>query len=244
MGNNDTAVVLVHGLGGFARMGIPPLAVDYFNGLPPRFEGLPVYFPALPRNGPIARCGEELARFLQTIPQHTIGLIGHSMGGLDARYVAAHLDPERRIRQVVTIATPHRGSPVARLMNTGSSLHARFFRRALNPAMRELIPENMAAFNAATPNRPDVTYRSWACVRPEGEVFPLFRGWSRLIAHEEGENDTQVSRASASWGRFEGTLRADHLEVVGWNTYWTSGATGRPFDHAGFFTGLVRELLG
>jgi triacylglycerol lipase len=239
----NTAVVMLHGLGGFVRMGLPPLAAYYFRGLPPRLAGQPVYFPKLPRTGPIAECGTVLAAFLQKIPQPNLCLVGHSMGGLDARYAATHLDPQRRIRQIVTVATPHRGTPLARHMATDGGWQARFFRRALSPSLFELTPEKMAEFNAAIPDRDDVTYRSWACVRPEAELFPPFRPWMRIIADQEGDNDTQVPRTSAQWGQFHGDLRADHLEVVGWSTYWTSGAFKRPFDHTGFFTGLVRELL-
>ena len=51
---------------------------------------------------------------------HTIGrsnskviLMGHSMGGLDARYAVSKLGMDRHVAAVVTISTPHRGSPFA-----------------------------------------------------------------------------------------------------------------------------------
>jgi triacylglycerol lipase len=40
-------------------------------------------------------------------------VVGHSMGGLVAAYALKALDSRRRIRRVVTLGTPHRGSPLA-----------------------------------------------------------------------------------------------------------------------------------
>lgn len=40
-------------------------------------------------------------------------LVGHSMGGLVETYALKRLDPARRIRRVITLGTPHRGTPLA-----------------------------------------------------------------------------------------------------------------------------------
>jgi pimeloyl-ACP methyl ester carboxylesterase len=40
-----------------------------------------------------------------------VDVVGHSMGGLVATYALKHLDRGRRMRTVVTLGTPHRGSP-------------------------------------------------------------------------------------------------------------------------------------
>ncbi|XPV75982.1 MAG: esterase/lipase family protein [Desulfovibrio sp.] len=40
-------------------------------------------------------------------------LIGHSLGGLISRYAAAHPDLEGKVKGVITLATPHRGSDLA-----------------------------------------------------------------------------------------------------------------------------------
>ncbi|WP_030899105.1 MULTISPECIES: esterase/lipase family protein [unclassified Streptomyces] len=60
----------------------------------------------------------RLARFLRPLlgrrrrdyPQARVILIGHSMGGLVARYYAECLDARRDTRRVITIGTPYRGS--------------------------------------------------------------------------------------------------------------------------------------
>jgi pimeloyl-ACP methyl ester carboxylesterase len=56
---------------------------------------------------------EALAR---AHPGCTIDLIGHSMGGLVASYLLKCLDQGRLVRRVITLGTPHRGSPAASFM--------------------------------------------------------------------------------------------------------------------------------
>jgi pimeloyl-ACP methyl ester carboxylesterase len=42
-------------------------------------------------------------------------IVAHSMGGLTATYLLKKLDRGRRVRSVVTLGTPHRGTPLAQL---------------------------------------------------------------------------------------------------------------------------------
>ena len=42
-------------------------------------------------------------------------IVAHSMGGLTAAYLLKKLDRGRRVRSLVTLGTPHRGTPLARL---------------------------------------------------------------------------------------------------------------------------------
>lgn len=53
-------------------------------------------------------------QIIEKFPGREINLIGHSMGGLDARYLITHLQPEAfTVKTLTTIATPHRGSAFA-----------------------------------------------------------------------------------------------------------------------------------
>jgi pimeloyl-ACP methyl ester carboxylesterase len=45
----------------------------------------------------------------------TLDVVGHSMGGLVAAYLLKRLDCGRRIRRVITLGSPHRGTPIALL---------------------------------------------------------------------------------------------------------------------------------
>ncbi|WP_157210341.1 esterase/lipase family protein [Turneriella parva] len=42
-----------------------------------------------------------------------VNLMGHSQGGLDARYMVANLGMASKVRVLTSIATPHRGAPMA-----------------------------------------------------------------------------------------------------------------------------------
>jgi triacylglycerol lipase len=44
----------------------------------------------------------------------SISLVGHSLGGLVARWYAQERDRERRVDRIVTLATPHAGTGLAR----------------------------------------------------------------------------------------------------------------------------------
>jgi pimeloyl-ACP methyl ester carboxylesterase len=59
------------------------------------------------------RAADRIARVAEAARGRPIDVVGHSMGGLVATYVAKHLDPGARIRRVVTLGTPHRGTALA-----------------------------------------------------------------------------------------------------------------------------------
>jgi triacylglycerol lipase len=75
--------------------------------------------------------------------------------------------------------------------------------------------------------------------------MPLIsRTQTRVLQREAGDNDSQVSVASATWGEFRGIVRADHLELVGWSLGLPKRGIQRPFDHVGFCQSLVDEIMG
>jgi pimeloyl-ACP methyl ester carboxylesterase len=57
----------------------------------------------------------QLEAFAATHDVGFFDVVGHSMGGLVATWLLKRLDEGRRLRAVVTLGTPHRGTPVARL---------------------------------------------------------------------------------------------------------------------------------
>lgn len=218
--------------------------IHYFRGLPPRLGDFsrPIYFPTLPSVGLVEERARALARFLDSIRADRIDLIAHSMGGLDCRYVMYHLDPQQRIRSLTSIATPHRGTPLAQWVLEGKGPLYPLLHRISQPGVRDLTPSACARFNAEIGDRPDARYRSFAGVRSEAEVPLIFRPWTRAMQYSDGDNDSQVPLASAKWGEFQGTLRADHFELAGWSFAWPNRPKERPFDHFGFYRRLVQEL--
>lgn len=241
----DAAVVLVHGFLGFGETRLPGLRLGYFRGVRTalRREGIEAWTPALPSRAGIAERARALAAFLDTLPHRRLVLIGHSMGGLDCRYVAARLDPKHRIDTVISLATPHRGSALADWgLKTWYPLAV--LGRTVAPAgLRDLTTAAAARFNDEIRDRADVCYQSWAAAREHHAMPWLMRRWQRVVARSEGANDCEVSVASARWGEFRGTLHCDHLELVGWSLGFPGKKTQRPFDHVSFFVSIVKEAL-
>lgn len=112
-------IVLAHGFFGFeAFAGVDQ--ISYFYGVKDALVirgEKQVFTPAVdPFNDSESR-GAQLFAHVEQVLRETgaakVILIGHSQGGLDAR-VVAHEHPEL-VAAVVTVATPHRGSPVGDL---------------------------------------------------------------------------------------------------------------------------------
>ncbi|MGH3906077.1 MAG: esterase/lipase family protein [Pseudonocardiaceae bacterium] len=102
-------VVLVHGYLSTAAPWVPLVrrlhAEGFVNIYTLAYDSLSTGVPQL---------AAELAG--QVAAVRTLGhvhLVGHSLGGLVARYAVQHLGLDRITRTVVTVATPHRGSPLA-----------------------------------------------------------------------------------------------------------------------------------
>jgi len=243
--SHNSAVVFVHGILGFSSFQLLGREIQYFRALKAKLHDCiaPIYFPALPANGTIKQRATVLANHLAQIPEPQIHLIAHSMGGLDSRYAICHLDPQCRIQTLTTIATPHRGTPLADWFIHKPGPIPALGRRLASPGLYELTPDACTRFNYSAPDRPDVSYQSYAGVRSISEMPLQFRHWARMLGKMVGENDSQVSKTSAAWGDFKGTLQADHLELVGWSFGLPNRKNSRPFNYKRFYHNLVNELI-
>ncbi|MFF1485717.1 esterase/lipase family protein [Streptomyces sp. NPDC058319] len=69
----------------------------------------------------IRTAAELLGRHIEEICERTgssrVDVVGHSLGGLIARYYVQRLGGDRRVRTLVTLGTPHAGTRVAPLAN-------------------------------------------------------------------------------------------------------------------------------
>lgn len=193
-------------------------------------------------------------------------LIGHSQGGLDARYLASALD-DARVVSITTVATPHHGTAVADIATgvldatpLGSwaadavvdlmALMLGLGEAELTEQVRGLSTDAALAFNADVPDRADVPYWSWAgrtCVRTdweclndnEGEITNAFFALTtRIVTWAEGENDGLVSVESSRWGEFLGVLPADHIDSVGIHDPTATA----PLDHRAFYRDEAARL--
>ncbi|MGB0897814.1 MAG: esterase/lipase family protein [Psychrobium sp.] len=112
-GKTKYPIVLVHGLSGFDKA-----LVDYFYGVKGALASVgatQVYTPQITGYENSEVRGEELLSYLEELSAVTgvtkFNLIGHSQGGLDARYVAS-VRPDL-VASVTSIGSPHFGSGTA-----------------------------------------------------------------------------------------------------------------------------------
>jgi triacylglycerol lipase len=253
---NSHPIILAHGiarfdflLASFIRQ-LGPLrefadvatdGLHYFKGVARhlRREGFEVHHSAvsfaagLPRRAADLR--QEVERVLRLKGGGKVHIIGHSMGGLDARYMIARLGMDEKVASLTTIGTPHLGSSLADwgLTHTNHQLIRRLRRvidlegfLALTPAACRDFNESTAGAEAAN----QVFYQTYASSEPRRRVFTPFKRTWDIISRAEGENDGLVSHSSQMWvselvgpgGRVKRVRQqhfpvpADHLNEVGW----------------------------
>jgi triacylglycerol lipase len=229
-------LALLHGFLGFVKWG----PFEYFRDVREMLQRIHIdpLMPEVPGNGTIAERAEALAGTLFRTRTPAFALIGHSMGGLDARYLITHLDPDRRVKSLITVATPHHGTPLARWFLESPGLVEAYIRRVGGQGLHELTVEARAAM--PIPDRDDVDYSSYSGRRPPAEL-PF---WLRPYGHIIGEdNDGMVPVRSAQWGQFRGLVRADHIELIGWSLALPNRRTERPFDYLPFWARAANEAL-
>jgi triacylglycerol lipase len=228
--------VLLHGFLGFPRLG----PIPYFRGIETalRMRGIVPLIPALPPAGSIADRAAALAVALRDHAAERFVLLGHSMGGLDGRFAISRLDPDRRIRAITTVATPHLGSSVAMRILDGSGIGPALGRSALRAALTDLDPRTRQ--REPIPDRPDVAYLSYVTKRRPADLPLPLRYTSRGMTEE---NDGLVPVSSAAWGTVRNVVIADHFEIVGWSLRPADRLSGRPFAHVPFWCHIVQEAL-
>lgn len=225
-------IALAHGVLGFGNPLGVPIFVNYFNGVAAhlRKEGHTVIAPQVNPVGTIVQRGEQLAAAIiaEVPPAQRIHVIAHSMGGLDARHAITHVaDVAERVATLVTIGTPHRGSPVADAIasRAGPLLEhiPRFIVDQLQRnagALDDLTTAGGTRFDDATPDVQGVRYIEVAGDASRGGPELLLFRLSAAIGELTGEvNDGVVTRASALRPGNEhlDDWPADHAGEVGWS---------------------------
>ncbi|VTR95710.1 alpha beta-hydrolase : Putative esterase OS=uncultured microorganism PE=4 SV=1: PGAP1 [Gemmata massiliana] len=219
----NAPVVLVHGLCGYDRVvAFGRTLKDYFPGIREQLEavGNRVLVPRLSCTlGVSARAG-ELARYIQKhVPTGPVHVIGHSMGGLDARYMVSQLGMADRVRSLTTVGTPHRGSAFA---DWGVGRFGRLltpFFQFLGLSYQAFIDLTSAAcrrFNETVRDVRGVRYYSVAGVCEGQWIGPEWRFPHGIVSRAEGPNDGVVSVTSATWGEHTDVWDGDHLNLVNW----------------------------
>jgi triacylglycerol lipase len=218
-------IVLAHGLFGFSRIGLGPVTLTtYFRGIPEylRAAGNRVLVTRVhPTAGVEFRARRLAYRITTAFGDEPIHIIGHSMGGLDARRLLAEPSWRKRVLSLTTIGTPHLGTHLAdfaklrvgrvyrllealRIDHRGfldiTRLSARRFHRTYDP------PGDIPCFSVA--GDPPITEVTWPLERLHEVMMEL-----------EGPNDGLVSVESAhAFGKPLPYWPADHLRQMNWMT--------------------------
>ena len=226
-------IILAHGVLGFGSLTGVPSLVNYFNGvaLHLRRQGHTVISPQVNPIGSVRQRGEMLAAIIgeQVAAGDRVHIIAHSMGGLDARHAISKVSGfSNRVKTLVTIGTPHRGSPVAdAIVNRAGPLFPHIPTFLLDklesnaPALHDLTTEAGAHFDDTTPDAQGVRYIEVAGDASKGghELF-LFQ-LAAVIGKISGEvNDGVVTKSSALRPEREhlpDDWPVDHAGEVGWS---------------------------
>ena len=249
-------VVLMHGFGALAnaRAG----GVLHAEALHLRTHGVAAYAPQVNPYDTVAVRAATWRERVEALRAETgaakVSLVGFSTGGLDARYLAGSLGYADRVAAIVTVATPHRGSALARFvldqperLSGWAVAFMDFVGRAAyddpphaRQALEELTPEYVAAtFDPAHPVPEGVYCASYAARAGKGTDVPVFPPLvvpNRVLHRIAGENDGIVATASARWGEDLGTLDADHARLVGFRT------SNAGFDAGAFYLSIADHL--
>jgi triacylglycerol lipase len=240
-------IVLAHGLGGSADS-FDPAIVAALQG-----DGYYVLRDSVPGVDSVAvraaALAPEIDAFIAANQLDRVHIFAHSMGGLDARYLISTLHYASKITSLTTLSTPHRGSPLADLglgITHSLSVSQQDAVLALVPvlgsdvssdqlhrALIDLAEANAAAFNAANPDMPGVTYYSIAGYSSVGGVAnpnadeactpdaspsslpgELTLTGPVVAGDELRPHDGVVPVESSRWTGFLGCIPTDHLDIT------------------------------
>ena len=221
-----TPIVLHHGLMGFPNLKAGPIKFRYFRKIDRILaeRGHPVIVTRVHPTAGIERRARQLKeiilRQLDILGRQDskVVIIGHSLGGLDARYMISQLGMEDRVSALLTVTTPHRGSSYADWCVRYLQLFGGFrLMRVLGldvQAAMDLTTENCRLFNEAIPDSSKVRYFSVSAARPWHRVPAFAMHAHKIVQDAEGDNDGLVSVKSSTWARHLGVWPADHWHTI------------------------------
>ncbi|WP_435018904.1 esterase/lipase family protein [Tundrisphaera sp. TA3] len=240
-------IVMAHGLFGFRRIGLGPLTLAwYFRGIPEalRAAGNRVLVTRVHPTAGVARRSRKLGEQIrEAFPDEPVHLIGHSMGGLDARALVADPWWQGRILSLTTIATPHLGSALADFAKLRvGRIYSVLERLGIDHAgFMDVTPAAARDFNRRTAApRGLPTFSVAGDPDPSDVCWPL-RRLHAALCELEGHNDGLVSVGSANaFGEPLPTWPVDHLRQMNW--FPADGGT-LPFPSVARYYGEVLAHL-
>ena len=202
--------------------------VSYWGRIPDELKenGATIYYGEQQSSSSVEKSAYELKARILSLVEAThcekVNIIAHSKGGLDARFAISCLGMDKTVASLLTVNTPHRGTPFAgklleRVPQRVSALIADRYNAIFSKlgdespdffnGVSELTPEKCAQLNESMPDRAGVLYQSVGSKMRshKSAPFPLNLGYS-IIKTLDGDNDGLVNSSSMPWGHFLGTL--------------------------------------
>ena len=231
-------VVLAHGFLGFDEIGLGNRKHLYFRGIGEQLEraGAQLYCPRVPPASSISARAARLADLIRALPEPRVNIVAHSMGGLDARFAISRLGLADKVASLVTIGTPHLGTPLADAGHAVFGRITRLLRKLVDlTGFGDLTTEGMTKFNLEVPDAQGVAYASVVGRSGRLKTNPLLWPSHLYLAECSGPNDGVVPTTSQAHGEVLREIEADHWAQIGW---------GRGFDAVSFYEELLLELRG
>lgn len=240
----EAPIVLAHGLFGFSRIGVGRITLtSYFRRIPEalRESGNRVLTTRVPSIAGIDQRARRLAEQIDfAFPDERVHIIGHSMGGLDARRLLDDPSWRKRVLSLTTVGTPHLGSALA---DFAKIRVGRIFRLL---AALGIDPEgclDVTRRAARRSHRRLGTPAGVVCSSIAGDPEPDLVCWPLKRVHAalqelEGPNDGLVSVESAlAFGTPLDSWRVDHLQQLNWMV------PGRPAPRCSPVVDLYADVL-
>ena len=221
-------IVLSHGMGAQANN----LGIGYWYNIPSALQkdGAKVYISNQIALESSAVRGAQLKTFVLQVLAATgaskVNIIGHSQGGLDARYMISNLGMASKVASLTTMSSPHRGSAVASvILNLNADLGGWIAAMAdtlyvwLFGGKQNIMGEQMLVpaymintFNPNTPNISGVMYQSWTASMTVTNINDILVAPTyAILLYYEGSNDCLVSTTSGQWGNFRGVISGSSI---------------------------------
>jgi triacylglycerol lipase len=177
----------------------------------------------------------EIVKILNETRHDKVHIIGHSMGGLDARHMIVNENMAEKVASVTTIGTPHLGSSGADwALENGFDKIIETLRKVINlEGIRSVTTAackefNDFARNAEASNK--VVYQAYASAQKRELTFLPFQKTWQFVYDKEGDNDGLVSVKSQKWEKqlvgengitktikqHDFPVAADHVNQMGW----------------------------
>lgn len=213
----------------------------YFSGICSHLNasGIETYTSRVSFTGSLENRSADLKKFILSILEKTghrkVHIIGHSMGGLDARHMITLGGMAGKVASLTTIGTPHKGAYIIdwALENGGGKVIEMLNSLFSTDGFHNLTTDYCKNLNERIRHRESkngVRYQTYSCSQDMEQIFlPLQMTW-KVIHEKMGPNDGLVSERSQRWRRDlvsnggvvkkirqrKFPTRGDHLDQIAW----------------------------